>query len=290
MTKTSQCGGATEFAASMLFAGALLMPFSVLAQAPSLPASSKADLAAPPAPVTAPLSIGTAFNALLSDSLDTHKAKPGDVVIAETAEDVTYERSVIFPKGTKIVGHIVRANSGGHGRTGSALFVQFDKAIMKDGQEVLLNAGIQALAVNAVAPSQDVAKESALPEPPETNAAVPEGVAADASSESGGTVVSTIYDVSPRGLRPPLFAETAAQGEINSDGLFTPDSKGAFGRPDLKVYTPTSEGSHGTVLLSAKKHMHLEGGTHLLLVVQPPPTPGQNASDLPDASQQDPNP
>jgi hypothetical protein len=40
----------------------------------------------------------------------------------------------------------------------------------------------------------------------------------------------------------------------------------------LKVYTPTSEGSHGTVLLSSKKNMHLDAGTHLLLVVQPPPT------------------
>jgi hypothetical protein len=39
----------------------------------------------------------------------------------------------------------------------------------------------------------------------------------------------------------------------------------------VKVYTPTSEGSHGTVLLSAKKQMHLQSGTRLLLVVQPPP-------------------
>jgi hypothetical protein len=39
----------------------------------------------------------------------------------------------------------------------------------------------------------------------------------------------------------------------------------------VKVYTPTSKGSHGTVLLSAKKQMHLQSGTRLLLVVQPPP-------------------
>ena len=65
---------------------------------------------------------------------------------------------------------------------------------------------------------------------------------------------------------------TAAQGEFNSNGLFTSDSKGAFGRPDLKVYTPTSEGSRGTVILSSKKTLHLDPGTHLLLVVQPPPT------------------
>jgi hypothetical protein len=77
----------------------------------------------------------------------------------------------------------------------------------------------------------------------------------------------------------------AAEGEFTSDGLFSLESKGAFGRPDLKIYTPTSEGSHGTVLLSSKKNMHLDSGTHLLLVVQPPPTadseaPGFSPTDL----------
>jgi len=80
-------------------------------------------------------------------------------------------------------------------------------------------------------------------------------------------------------LRPPLGAAPAAEGEFTSDGLFTPESKGVFGRPDLKVYTPTSDGSHGTVLLSSKKNMHLDPGTHLLLVVQPPPSDAEVTAD-----------
>jgi hypothetical protein len=62
--------------------------------------------------------------------------------------------------------------------------------------------------------------------------------------------------------------------------LFTPESKGAFGRPDLKVYTPTSQGSHGTVLLSTKKNMHLESGTRLLLVVQPLPSSDADTTQI----------
>src|ERR1700738_1535821 len=65
------------------------------------------------APVTAPLSVGTAFNASLVEPLEARRAKPGDIVTAEVAEPVTYERSVVFPKGTKVIGHIVRATSGG---------------------------------------------------------------------------------------------------------------------------------------------------------------------------------
>jgi hypothetical protein len=90
-------------------------------------------------------------------------------------------------------------------------------------------------------------------------------------------------------LRPPLFAAPAAEGELNSDGMFTPDSKGAFGRPDVKVYTPTSEGSRGTVLLSSKKQMRLESGTRLLLVVQPPPNAELDATQI-DLNDIPPNP
>ena len=86
-------------------------------------------------------------------------------------------------------------------------------------------------------------------------------------------------------LRAPLAVAPVAEGEFTSDGLFTPDSKGAFGRPDLKVYTPTSDGSHGTVLLSAKKNMHLDSGTRLLLVVQPPPSADADPTNSLDLDQ-----
>jgi hypothetical protein len=171
----------------------------------------------------------------------------------------------VFPKGTKIVGHIIRATSGGRGRAGSALFLQFEKAMLQDGEEVMVTAGIQALGVTP-----------ATPQLPESGAALEKQAPSEIPTQEGAgetapvQVVSTIYDAAPRQWRDPL--SPLPQGEINSDGLFTPDSKGAFGRPDVKIYTPTSEGSQGTVLLSAKKHLHLDGGTRLLLVVQPPAT------------------
>jgi len=269
-----------KFAVTMLVASALLIPCTGAAQGPELDLAAKkvTKEQTPPAPVTAPLSIGTAFNAVLTNELDTRKARPGDAVTAETAEDVTYQRSVVFPKGTKVMGHIVRATSGGRGRAGSALFVQFDKAVLKDGQEVILNAGIQALAVGSVPTQSDTeaSKEAgtsaALNSPAEPSGPGVEPTSAEPTNNDGALVVSTIVYDNPRSkLRAPLYAAPAAEGELDSNGMFSPDSKGAFGRPDVKVYTPTSEGSRGTVLLSAKKQMHLGNGTRLLLVVQPPP-------------------
>ncbi len=269
-----------KLTASLALASALLVLGAGAQTPPDLMASAKkqAKDSTPPAPVVAPLCVGTAFNAALDDTLDTRKSRAGDPITAEVTEDVTYERSVIFPKGTKIMGHVVRVTSGGRGRAGSAIFVQFDKAILKDGQEVVLNAGIQALAVGGVAPlASDV-------DTPKSLQSVPEALPVEDHSGSGAAgsdalIVSTVYEAPRRALRVPLAAAPVAEGEFTSDGLFTPDSKGAFGRPDLKLYTPTSDGSHGTVLLSAKKTMHLDSGTHLLLVVQPPPSADSEAAN-----------
>ena len=59
------------------------------------------------------------------------------------------------------------------------------------------------------------------------------------------------------------------EGGLDRKGMFTPDSKGAFSEPELRVFTPMSEGSHGTVLVS-KTGVKLDNGTRLLIVVQPP--------------------
>ena len=258
-----------KFAASLLFAGALLALTANAQNPPDLQPSAKSDVTQAPAPVIAPLGVGTAFNATLDDTLDTRKTKAGDAVTAEASEDVSYQRCIVFPKGTKITGHVVRVTSGGRGGAGSAIFIQFDKATVKDGQEVILNAGIQALAVGTVAPMP-----SATPKNKSTAPQAVPVVEDDSESvvSSDAVVVSTLYQAPRSTLRAPLTPGAASEGEFTSDGLFSPGSKGAFGRPDLKVYTPTSEGSHGTVLLSSKKNMHLDAGTHLLLVVQPPPT------------------
>jgi hypothetical protein len=251
-----------KVAAGLLFAGALLgFSANLSAQTPpDIQKDSKVVTSTEtPAPVIAPMGVGTTFNASLDEAIDTRHTKAGDAVQAEAVEDVSYQRSMIFAKGTKIIGHIVKVTSSGKGHTGSAIFVQFDKAVMKDGQEILLNAGIQALAVTATIP----------PESAKTSAEAETGaVENDNVVNSDTEVVSTNYQ-DPHASRAPL---ASAQGKFSSDGLFSSDSRGVFGRPDLKVYTPTSEGSHGTVIMSSKKTLHLDPGTHLLLVVQPPPT------------------
>jgi len=269
----------TKAVAIMMLIGALAIS-NASAQGPSLTASNtKKEAKDAPLPVVAPLAVGTAFNCSLGEAIDTRKTKAGDTVVAEVAEDVSYERTMILPKGTKITGKVVRVTSGGRGRAGSAIFVQFDRATLKDGQEVLFSAGIQALAAGSgpsVAGDSDSLKSS-----DKDAHALPVEDSSAWTTGSDALVVSTVYDKPNTALRTPLGPAPVAQGELSSNGMFSPDSRGAFGRPDLKVYTPTSDGSHGTVLLSAKKNMRIDGGTKLLLVIQPPPSAESADSNQP---------
>jgi hypothetical protein len=243
-------------------------------------ATETAKPGSPGAGVVCPLSVGTAFNARLLQTLDAHKNKAGDKFRAEVTETVRYGRSVIFPRGTIIEGHVVRQSVSTHGADRSALFLQFDKAVLKNGQEAVMNAGIQALAVGAT-PAAPVDTASAADDndsdaSPRMDAA-PAGPSkldtnlnADGSAKNVVAVSHAPEDGHAAMIHPPAVDLPLTQGAFTKRGLLTSDSKGALGAPDIRLYTPLSSGSDGTVMMSTKKNVHLERGTRLLVVIQPP--------------------
>src|ERR1700726_3136967 len=252
----------TKLLVILLVAAALIVPLRS-AQTPPDTAADARKSSSFPEQVIAPFCVGTAFNAILLTPLDPSRNKAGDPVTAEIAETVTYERSVIFPRGTKIHGHLVRASSARTGK-GSALFVRFDKAVLKNGQEVMMNAGIQALVTGRGSVSNRVA-----PAAEERGQGYPSAEDFGSRDVSNATVVPASTESASRAQSTSGLPAT--QGGVNKQGMLTNDSQGALGGSDLKVYTPLSEGSDGTVLLSAGKNVRLDAGTKLLLVIQPPP-------------------
>lgn len=238
---------------AMVFAG------EVMGQA----ATEHKQVPAPPSvPVTIPLSPGTAINASLAGTLDSEKNKPGDPVSAIVNESVVYQRSVLIPKGSRIAGRVVR--TGGDGEVNSALFVEFDRVILKSGQEAILNAGIQALAPVGAAPTISSREKY------EENRMTGSGPTVSGIPGPQTQVMPSTYTLPSRVL--PDVPAQRIEGGLDRRGLFTPDSKGAFSEPNLKVFTPVSEGSHGTVLVGSRSSVHLDSGAHLLIVIQPPAT------------------
>jgi len=241
---------------AIAFVAATLCAAGAAAQSPppSEAASSEASLAG-----------GTAINAALSNSIDSKKAKPGEQITAHTTEAVkSTDGRTILPKGTKLVGHVTQASARSNGQGESMLAIQFDKAVLKDGQEVLLNnVVIQAVA----APSHEASAYGTDTERTTTPSNNP------SMSGSRGARPESTPSTQPY---PNANPNGTPGGESNSAGPLPANTRGVYGLEGMRL--SANGNGEGTVLASTGKNVHLDGGTRLLLVVQP-----QSASAAPAA-------
>src|SRR5712691_2636445 len=231
------------------------------------------------------LATGSAFNAALSSPIDSKKCKPGDAVTAHSTEAAKSEGKTVIPKGSKLVGHVTQASARAKGESESSLGIVFDKAILKNGQEMPLNVGIQAIA------SAESAASAASPDmgtmggaggsTGSSGAAGGRGALGGVTSTAGaaaGTVTNTAANVggaaggavnsaANAGGSVAGAANGAASG-LNAAGQLTSNSKGVFGLNGLNLSTAASNATQGSVIISAGKNVHLDGGTRMLLVSQ----------------------
>jgi hypothetical protein len=231
------------------------------------------------------LASGTSFNAALSAPLDSKKSKPGDAVTAHTTEAAKSEGKTVIPKGTKLVGHVTQASARANGESQSALGITFDKAILKDGQEIPLNVLIHALASpqsNASAAGADMDTMGGMgASAAGSGAAGGRGALGGVTSTAGGavgTVTNTAANVGGTGGGAVGSTANAtgniagtskgAVGGLNTAGQLTSNSQGVFGLNGLNLNGAASNATEGSVITSAGKNVHLDGGTRMLLVSQ----------------------
>jgi len=201
---------------------------------------------------SATLAVGTLLNAELNSSVDSRKAKVGDPVTAHTTEAVKLNGVTVIPRNAKLVGHVVEASARATGDAGSALTLQFDKAVVKKGEEIPLKVVIQAM---AAAP-----RYSSEPSP-------------DPNERSSGSAAA---EGSPmKTQRPPAGSATPAGGApgtvgagVDAAGRLTPDSHGVIGMEGLHLATDPSSATHGSLITTSGKSVLLESGTRILLVCE----------------------
>jgi hypothetical protein len=227
------------------------------------------------------LASGTAFNAALSAPLDSKKCKPGDPVTARTTEGVKSDGKTVLPKGTKLVGHVTQASARAKGDAQSALGITFDRAILRNGEEMPLNVAIQA-----IASAQAAASNAEL----DTMGDAGAGAAASGMSgahRSGGGLVSTAGGTVGAVTNTAANVGAAGGGAVNSTvgaagggmshgavgglnaaGQLVSSSRGVFGLNGLNLNSTTTNGTEGSLMTSAGKNVHLDSGTRMLMVTQ----------------------
>lgn len=226
---------------------------------------------------------GTTMNAALTRPVDARKNRPGDPVTAKTTDSVKSDGQVVIPKGSKLVGHVTEAKARSKGEAESALGIVFDKAILKNGQEVPLNAGIQALAASESAAAASVGGDdlsmagSGGGGAAGSGRAAGGGVLGGVTSTAGGAagaVTNTAANVGGAAsgtVNSTLNAagsSAGAVGGLNAAGQLASNSRGVFGLQGLNLSTAASNSTQGSVITSTSKNVHLDSGTRMLLVAQ----------------------
>lgn len=244
-------------------------------------ASSDASASANAGQSSVSLSSGTSVNATLSQPVDARKNRPGDQVTARTTEVVKSEGRVVIPRGSKLIGHVTQCKARSKEEKESALGILFDKAILKNGQQIPLNVTIQALvaaqsvasasagaddlAAGARAGAMGTARGSgggALGGVRSTAGAATGAVAntaANAGGIAGGAVGSTVNAAG---------ATRGSLGGLNAAGQLTSNSQGVFGLNGVNLSSAVASNTQGSLITSTSKNVHLDSGTQLLLVVQ----------------------
>ena len=83
-------------------------------------------------------------NAHLDNRLDTKSAMPGEAVTARLTDSITTSQGLKLPRHTRLLGHVDEVKASENGSP-STLVITFDKAQLKDGNEIAIKATIVAV-------------------------------------------------------------------------------------------------------------------------------------------------
>ena len=227
------------------------------------------------------LSSGTTVNAALTQPVDAKKNKTGDQVTAKATQGVKSEGRVIIPKGSELIGHVTQCKARSKEEKESAVGMVFDRAILKNGEEIPLNVTIQAIAAGqGAASASEGADDMAMGAGAGTTGsarAAGGGALGGVTSTAGGAagaVTNTAANVGGAAggaVNSTVNAAGAARGAaggLNAAGQLTSNSQGVFGLNGLNLSSAASSSMQGSVITSSSRNVHLDSGTQLLLVAQ----------------------
>jgi len=240
-------------------------------------------------------------SAELVDKLDSKSAKQGDSVVVKTDENLQISQGTEIPRGSKLIGHVTNVQPRGDGHENSQIAIQFDRAELKGGQTLPIESVIQS-----VAPAVGAEGMSGTSNPPAAygDAASSANVPTGPMGSTSGTAGSTSSDMSSRSGAAASSAGTSTTAGVNQDTGNTRPSLGSNGTTQPGPADQSTNGSspapgslvarngnvairttsvpgillandiHGLpfsnasgMLLGARRDVHLDSGTRLVLAV-----------------------
>jgi hypothetical protein len=197
--------------------------------------------------------------AMLGKGIDAKKAKQGDAITAKIQDDVKIPGSVDLPRNTVLLGHIDQVQPS-ENKGDSSVQVTFDKAQLKNGQQLAIKATIMQI---SAPPSALRNQEGASPGGPAPMPSAP--ISSSGGGPSGG------------GMQPQQSVPRPTSSTMPSAA---PDSSQPSGQPTgiagVQLQSDINQ-SNSALFTSKKKNVHLDDGTQLQIgiAVIPPNTQTQ---------------
>ena len=240
----------------------------------------------------------------LADKLDSKSAKQGDSVVVKTDENLQISAGTEIPRGSKLIGHVTNVQARGDGHENSQIAIQFDRAELKSGQSLPIESVIQSVApaVGAEGTSGissppatygDATASSSVPTGSMGSMGAPAGPASASPSESMGSTAGaasatgTMNQVTEN-TRTSLASNSTMQNSTTQPGATDQSAATNAAAPgsivarngNVAIRTTSVPGVllandiHGLpfsnasgLLLGARRDVHLDGGTRLVLAV-----------------------
>jgi len=229
----------------------------------------------------------------LVDKLDSKSAKQGDSVVVKTEENLEISEGTEIPRGSKLIGHVTNVQARGEGHENSQIAIQFDRAEIKGGQSLPIESVIQS--VSPAAGSEGLSGTSNPPGTDGSSAAsssMPTGsmgstagvtgsAAGAASSPSGSLNQNTMNDHRPGPGSNSTMQPGTADQNTTAPAASNPAPGSIVARNgNVAIRTTSVPGVllandiHGLpfsnasgMLLGARRDVHLDGGTRLVLAI-----------------------
>ena len=259
---------------------------------PASAAPSQSQPAAPtqaqPAQPASSIQLQPIKGALVAN-LDSKSAKQGDSVVVRTEESVKTANGTEIPEGSKLVGHVTNVEPRSDSRENSQIAIQFDRAELKSGQNLPIASVIQDV---APATGGTTGNDNGMP------SSSISGASASASAAGGGTNPST----GDNGMSPNSASNRPAPDSNTPAQSGTPDQNANSGAPapgtvvartgNVAIRVTAIPGvllansitgqpfvNASGLLLGARRDIHLDGGTQMVVAVaEAPHAPGDGMS------------
>ena len=194
----------------------------------------------------------------LNTSLDAKKATQGEAVKAKLVQNVQIPDAQELPKNTVLEGHVDQVTAS-QNKGDSTIVVTFDKAKLKNGQELPIKATVIALSEPAIATEQGGGSPAA--------GGIPSGGGAPAAGGGGASPAGgggASGERGSSGASTPNIPSSANQSiNTNSGG---PGQQQGTGVPDVTLTSSIHE--HASATLTSKgRNVHVPDGTQMQIAI-----------------------